>query len=155
MDEDEAAAILEDETRLRKELEMIEEAPIGQNLGLSSVLEKLRQRGDLSDKIMEQSGRAHDKSGFSEKERYGPELKHNNIKLEYRDDYGRLMTPKQAFRYICWKFHGRMPSKNKQDKKLKKDQVKTKQMETGVGEDNITRMLKERQQRTGNAYIQL
>ena len=30
-----------------------------------------------------------------------------DIKLEYRDDFGRVQTPKEAFRSISWKFHGK------------------------------------------------
>ena len=35
------------------------------------------------------------------------------LDLEYRDDSGRIMTPKEAFRYLCWIFHGKKPGKNK------------------------------------------
>ena len=35
------------------------------------------------------------------------------LDLEYRDDNGRIMTPKEAFRYLCWIFHGKKPGKNK------------------------------------------
>ena len=47
----------------------------------------------------------------------------DRIKLEYRDDRGKLMTKKEAFRHMCWKFHGKGPSRNKIEKSLKKDQL--------------------------------
>lgn len=51
-----------------------------------------------------------------EPEDYKPE-----INLEYTDDSGRrLETPKEAFRYMCHKFHGKGPGKNKIDKRLRK-----------------------------------
>lgn len=31
------------------------------------------------------------------------------------------MTPKEAFRYQCWIFHGEGPSKNKIEKKKRKE----------------------------------
>ena len=31
----------------------------------------------------------------------------DRIKLEYRDDQGRLLTPKEAFRQLSYRFHGR------------------------------------------------
>merc|ERR1719433_2223815 len=34
-----------------------------------------------------------------------------DIKLEYRDDFGRVQTPKEAFRAISWKFHGKVPGR--------------------------------------------
>lgn len=49
-----------------------------------------------------------------------PEYK-PEINLEYTDDSGRrLETPKEAFRYMCHKFHGKGPGKNKIDKRLRK-----------------------------------
>eukprot|EP00747_Dinoflagellata_sp_TGD_P162519 gnl/TRDRNA2_/TRDRNA2_180206_c0_seq1.p1 gnl/TRDRNA2_/TRDRNA2_180206_c0~~gnl/TRDRNA2_/TRDRNA2_180206_c0_seq1.p1 ORF type:complete len:595 (+),score=209.99 gnl/TRDRNA2_/TRDRNA2_180206_c0_seq1:85-1869(+) len=41
-----------------------------------------------------------------------------DIKLEYRDDYGRVQTPKEAFRAISWKFHGKMPGKKNLERRL-------------------------------------
>ena len=59
------------------------------------MISRLRERGDLKLERMKEIGRAHDKSTFEEKGKYGPELKNvDNIKLEYRDDQGRLMTSK-------------------------------------------------------------
>ena len=39
---------------------------------------------------------------FKEKESYKPQ-----VKLEYVDDSGRLMSPKEAFRYLSHRFHGK------------------------------------------------
>lgn len=36
-----------------------------------------------------------------------------------RDEYGRVLTPKEAFRQLCHQFHGIFPSKNTQDKRHK------------------------------------
>lgn len=49
------------------------------------------------------------------------------INLEYTDDVGRkLETPKEAFRYMCHKFHGKGPGKNKIDKRLRKQETESK-----------------------------
>lgn len=59
---------------------------------------------------------------YKEPTDYKPE-----IILEYTDDSGRkLDTPKEAFRHICHKFHGKGPSKNKIDKMLKKQEMENK-----------------------------
>lgn len=42
------------------------------------------------------------------------------MKLEYIDDSGRLLSAKEAFRYLSHKFHGKGPGKNKVDKRMKK-----------------------------------
>lgn len=34
------------------------------------------------------------------------EYANKEIKLEYRDDFGRLLTRKEAFRQLCYQFHG-------------------------------------------------
>lgn len=54
-------------------------------------------------------------SEFREKAGFRP-----NIKLEYVDDDGRPLCPKEAFRYLSHKFHGKGPGKNKQEKRIKK-----------------------------------
>lgn len=53
-----------------------------------------------------------------------------DIKLEYRDDYGRVQTPKEAFRAISWKFHGKMPGKKNLERRLLRleNEVKLKSM---------------------------
>lgn len=52
---------------------------------------------------------------FREKSGYRP-----NVKLEYIDDNNQKLTPKEAFRYLSHKFHGKGPGKNKIEKRLKK-----------------------------------
>lgn len=42
------------------------------------------------------------------------------VKLDYVDDDGRPLCPKEAFRYLSHKFHGKGPGKNKQEKRIKK-----------------------------------
>lgn len=54
-------------------------------------------------------------SDFREKPGYKP-----NVKLEYIDDNNQKLTPKEAFRYLSHKFHGKGPGKNKIEKRLKK-----------------------------------
>lgn len=64
-------------------------------------------------------GHSHNFSGpiseFCEKSHYRP-----NVKLEYIDDNNMKLTPKEAFRYLSHKFHGKGPGKNKIEKRLKK-----------------------------------
>lgn len=67
-----------------------------------------------------------DKSRHNLREVKDPEYK-PEINLEYTDDAGRkLNTPKEAFKYMCHKFHGNGPGKNKIDKQLRKEELKNK-----------------------------
>lgn len=54
---------------------------------------------------------------FREKDGFRP-----NVKLDYVDDDGRPLPPKEAFRYLSHKFHGKGPGKNKQEKRIKQNQ---------------------------------
>ncbi|KAF5291182.1 hypothetical protein FQA39_LY14424 [Lamprigera yunnana] len=54
---------------------------------------------------------------FKEKDMFKP-----NVKLEYIDDEGHVLSAKEAFRYLSHKFHGKGPGKNKVEKRLKKSQ---------------------------------
>ena len=38
-----------------------------------------------------------------------PFLTDAGVKLEYRDEFGRKLTQKEAFRQLCYKFHGYGP----------------------------------------------
>lgn len=53
-----------------------------------------------------------------------------DIVLEYTDDGGRKLDSKEAYRYLCHKFHGKGPGKNKIDKVLKKQAMENKLKET-------------------------
>lgn len=63
----------------------------------------------------ERGGHSGPLQDFREKSNFRP-----NIKLEYVDDDGRPLCPKEAFRYLSHKFHGKGPGKNKQEKRIKK-----------------------------------
>lgn len=91
-------------------------------------------------------------SEFREKDSYRP-----NVKLEYIDDSGRLLNEKEAFRYLSHKFHGKGPSKNKIEKRLKKNEqeglmMKMSSTDTPLG--TLT-MLQHKQKETHSPYIVL
>ena len=54
-------------------------------------------------------------SDFKEKNDYKPE-----VKIKYRDDQGRDMSAKEAFRYLSHRFHGKGSGKMKTEKRQKK-----------------------------------
>ncbi|KAJ7010365.1 SART-1 family protein DOT2-like [Populus alba x Populus x berolinensis] len=56
--------------------------------------------------------------------------KFKDIRIERTDEFGRIMTPKEAFRMISHKFHGKGPGKMKQEKRMKQyqEELKLKQM---------------------------
>ncbi|XP_050535297.1 U4/U6.U5 tri-snRNP-associated protein 1 [Daktulosphaira vitifoliae] len=89
---------------------------------------------------------------FREKDGYKP-----NIKLDYIDDDGHLLSEKEAFRYLSHKFHGKGPGKNKIEKRIKKAEQealmkKMSSTDTPLGTLN---MLQSKQKQTQSPYIVL
>lgn len=89
---------------------------------------------------------------FREKSHYKPD-----VKLEYIDDSGRLLTAKEAFRYLSHKFHGKGPGKNKVDKRMKKleQDTRLKQMSSTDTPLNTVKLLQAKQKETQSPYIVL
>ncbi|XP_060803820.1 U4/U6.U5 tri-snRNP-associated protein 1 [Amyelois transitella] len=89
---------------------------------------------------------------FREKPGFRP-----NIKLEYVDDDGRPLCPKEAFRYLSHKFHGKGPGKNKQEKRIKKvvQEGLMKKMSSTDTPLGTLQMLQEKQRETKSAYVVL
>uniref|UniRef100_A0A3B0MZL9 SART-1 family, putative n=1 Tax=Theileria annulata TaxID=5874 RepID=A0A3B0MZL9_THEAN len=76
----------------------LSERPLGD--GISAALSYIKQRGDYIDKKAE--------------------TRSKEVQLNYIDEYGNEMTPKEAFKKISWIFHGKRPSKKKQEKMRRK-----------------------------------
>lgn len=91
-------------------------------------------------------------SDFKEKESYKP-----NVKLDYIDDNGHVLTAKEAFRYLSHKFHGKGPGKNKVEKRMKKgeQEVLMKQMSSTDTPLGTLNMLQQKQKETQSPYVVL
>ncbi|XP_041987763.1 U4/U6.U5 tri-snRNP-associated protein 1 isoform X2 [Aricia agestis] len=91
-------------------------------------------------------------SEFREKSNFRP-----NIKLEYVDDDGRPLCPKEAFRYLSHKFHGKGPGKNKQEKRIKKavQEGLMKKMSSTDTPLGTLQMLQQKQKDTQSPFVLL
>lgn len=89
---------------------------------------------------------------FREKDTYKPD-----VKLEYIDDSGRLLTPKEAFRYLSHKFHGKGSGKNKTEKRMKKlqEEALMKQMSSTDTPLGTLTLLQDKQKQTQSPFILL
>jgi len=153
-------------------------APVGR--GMSNFLSLLRHTGEIKDHSTkeEMRGRAKDKrtyedyehldlekvvkvAGVHERDR---ELASREIKLEYRDEHGRLLTRKEAYRDMCYQFHGHGSSKKNQERRLR--QIERERAEysksSGIGGSGgggegrgvgTLGALKATQKATGKAFI--
>lgn len=82
----------------------------------------------------------------------------NRIKLEYVDEFGRELTPKEAFRQLSYKFHGKGPGKAKQEKRLRKyiQELRSKMLSSGDDTPlHSVRHLKEETKQSAVPYIVL
>ncbi len=80
--------------------------------GMAATLALLKGSGEL--KTTEAlAGRAKDRRTVD------PSANDFNVKLEYRDDTGRKLTQKEAFRQLSYRFHGYGPGQKKKEKRLK------------------------------------
>ncbi|XP_015698022.1 SART-1 family protein DOT2 isoform X1 [Oryza brachyantha] len=104
--------------------DIVHEAAVGK--GLAGALKFLKERGTLNEGT-DWGGRTTDKK---KSKLAGIEDGPKDIRIERIDEFGRVMTPKEAFRDLSHKFHGKAPGKMKQERRQKKyrDELKTKRM---------------------------
>ncbi|KAL3789213.1 hypothetical protein HJC23_002798 [Cyclotella cryptica] len=146
-------------------------APIGR--GMSNFLALLKQTGEIKHSGREEMrGRAKDKRTYEDYDhldlkevvkidtRYAQdkdiELANREIKLEYRDDYGRLLTRKEAYRNMCYQFHGHGSSKKNQERRLKQIEREREEVKVASRQDGgvgTLGALKATQKATGKAFI--
>ncbi|KAG7550904.1 SNU66/SART1 family [Arabidopsis thaliana x Arabidopsis arenosa] len=140
--------------------ETIHEVAVGK--GLSGALKLLKDRGTLKEKV-EWGGRNMDKKksklvgivddeGDKEsKDRF------KDIRIERTDEFGRTLTPKEAFRLLSHKFHGKGPGKMKEEKRMKQyqEELKLKQMKNSDTPSQSVQRMREAQAQLKTPYLVL
>eukprot|EP01039_Chlorochromonas_danica_P009413 gene9413-10398_t len=141
----------EDENEEDDQLAFLHDQPLASK-GLGAALDLLRSSGDLKHKE-ELAGRAKDNRAIDPSAGDVGE----GIKIEYRDDYGRKLTQKEAFRQLSYRFHGYGPSKKKKEKRLKSMELQTSSTSsrTGIldGVAGTMKSLVTAQEATGKAHV--
>lgn len=132
--------------------ETIHEAAVGK--GLSGALKLLKDRGTLKETV-EWGGRNMDKKksklvGIADDGQ-------KEIRIERTDEFGRILTPKEAFRLISHKFHGKGPGKMKQEKRMKQyhEELKLKQMKNSDTPSLSAERMREAQAQMKTPYLVL
>ena len=144
--------------------------PVGR--GLAGVLSMLQSTGEITGKNAgkeELRGRAKDERTYDDYKALDlkkvvkidaanakdEEFANREIKLEYRDEHGRLLTRKEAYRQMCYQFHGHGSSKNNEERRLK--QIAREQVEAAAGSrhggQGTMGALKATQSATGKAFV--
>ncbi|KAJ4982428.1 hypothetical protein NE237_033265 [Protea cynaroides] len=133
--------------------ETIHEAPVGK--GLSGALRLLKDRGTLKESV-NLGGRNMDKKKSKLVGIYDNDGQ-KEIHIERTDEFGRIMTPKEAFRVISHKFHGKGPGKMKLEKRMKQyqEELKLKQMKNSDTPSLSVERMREAQSRLKTPYLVL
>lgn len=78
-----------------------------------------------------------------------------NVEIQYTDEFGRDLTPKEAWKHLSHKFHGKGSGTNKREKLLKKieDERKRESMSAGDTPLGTNAAFQARQERTGSATM--
>ncbi|XP_041640036.1 U4/U6.U5 tri-snRNP-associated protein 1 [Cheilinus undulatus] len=89
---------------------------------------------------------------FKEKDGYKPD-----VKIEYVDDSGRKLTPKEAFRQLSHRFHGKGSGKMKTERRMKKleEEALLKKMSSSDTPLGTVALLQEKQKSQKTPYIVL
>lgn len=87
---------------------------------------------------------------FKEKDSYKPD-----VKITYVDDSGRVLTPKEAFRQLSHRFHGKGSGKMKTEKRMKKleEESLLKKMSSSDTPLGTVALLQEKQKSQKTPYI--
>ncbi|KAL0410316.1 UNVERIFIED_CONTAM: SART-1 family protein DOT2 [Sesamum latifolium] len=133
--------------------ETIHESAVGK--GLAGALKLLKDRGTLKETI-EWGGRNMDKKKSKLVGIYDNDAA-KEIRIERTDEYGRILTPKEAFRLLSHKFHGKGPGKMKQEKRMRQYQgeLKVKQMKNADTPSLSVERMREAQAKLQTPYLVL
>eukprot|EP01126_Amoeba_proteus_P031054 TRINITY_DN3057_c0_g1_i2.p1 TRINITY_DN3057_c0_g1~~TRINITY_DN3057_c0_g1_i2.p1 ORF type:complete len:218 (+),score=70.98 TRINITY_DN3057_c0_g1_i2:795-1448(+) len=117
--------------------------------GLGATLNYLKSRGgkDSFDDLTVRA-RVTDKV-------FAPRDHGDDVVLEYRDKDGKLMSTKEAFRYLSYSFHGKAPGKKKVEIRIRREQEELKKKKSS-GEDFVPpslEVLGRRQKETGVPFL--
>jgi U4/U6.U5 tri-snRNP-associated protein 1 len=137
--------------------------------GLAGALAFLKERGELG-RPVEWAGRTNDsrdsyftaamggyKDVFTGGRNETQLATDVEVALTKRDEFGRVLTPKEAFRQLCHRFHGIQPSKNTREKRAKQvaKEMDQRRAATGDAEPELLVGARVMQQQTATPYIVL
>ncbi|GER41757.1 U4/U6.U5 tri-snRNP-associated protein [Striga asiatica] len=132
--------------------ETIHEPAVGK--GIAATLKLLQDRGVLKETV-EWGGRNMDKKksklvGINNGEE-------KEIRIERTDEYGRILTPKEAFRQLSHKFHGKEPGKMKQEKRMRQyeEELRVKRMKNSDTPSQSVERMREAQAKLQTPYLVL
>ncbi|GMH35392.1 hypothetical protein BSKO_03260 [Bryopsis sp. KO-2023] len=152
-----------EESPKQESLEILREAALG--TGIAAALGTLRDKGDLRQNF-EWVGRTNDmKKGklLGVDDVYQGDPKDDDDRLEQsiraaltrKDELGRILTPKEAFRGLSYAFHGKCPSKSTIEKRERKNKEEYLARRANLNQTTQLEQFKQVQKVQGSAFVVL
>ncbi|KZV88906.1 hypothetical protein EXIGLDRAFT_163275 [Exidia glandulosa HHB12029] len=119
--------------------------------------ERVRARGSGKDQATrEHENRMREQQDAREVQRHFDNYK-PDIHIVYHDEFGRELGMKEAWKALSHRFHGKMPGRMKQEKRLKRiaDEKKREAMSSGDTPLNMNMHFQARQEKAGQAHMVL
>lgn len=151
------AEVEEEKDVVDQQMGFIHRQPLA-SASTSAALALLKSSGELKSKD-HLAGRSKDErdrgtAGGADAEDGGGVDAADRIQLDYRDSFGRKLTKKEAYRQLCYKFHGYGPGKKKLDKRIQAMENQVKSGTSFSALDSVTmKSLTKAQEATGKAHI--
>lgn len=120
---------------------------VAKPMGIAYTLARLRNLGELQ-RSTEQIGRVRDERREDWKNGGGRE-----VKLTYKDEFGRELTPKEEFRMMSHKFHGKGPGQNKREAAMRRQSKAKELREIDITESRALEVLREETKATQSAHV--
>jgi len=142
-----------------------EKVQLQRDLWLASMRQRLAQR-DL-DRLQSRGGNKDQaQREYENRMREQQEARENlnmfkdykpDVNIVYYDEFGRQLTPKEAWKALSHKFHGKGSGKMKTEKRLKKiaEEKKKEAMASGDTPLSMSKAFQQRQEKTGQAHFVL
>lgn len=108
--------------RIEYHVDLVHKVPIRGDGGMAAILTQLRGSNEFKyeEELM---GRTNDERIITPSNGVGTRDSFQDINLDYHDGKGRKLAPKEAYRQLCYNFHGYGPGKSKSEKRKDKEEV--------------------------------
>ncbi|KAF8339589.1 SART-1 family-domain-containing protein [Cantharellus anzutake] len=152
-------AAVSDETKERERIQKEKDKWLAQHRHSFSMrdLERLRSRGQPKDQsAREYENRLREQQEARESLDLFKDYK-PDVEIKYHDEFGRELTPKEAWKALSHKFHGKGSGRMKTEKLLKKIAEEKKREAMGSGDTplSMNAAFQIRQERVGQAHMVL
>lgn len=120
-------------------------------------LERLRSKGQAKDQATrEYENRLREQQEARQSLEFFKDYK-PDVEIKYHDEFGRELTPKEAWKALSHKFHGKGSGRMKTEKRLKKIAEEKKRDAMGSGDTplSMNAAFQVRQARAGQAHMVL